>query len=317
MAYQPNSSFQYNVDVVGSCNLRCPSCPVGNIGPNAMPKGLMLVETFAKVLEKIERDRPSETITVALYDWGEPTLHPDLAKMITMVRDAGFKAQVSSNLNVDNNLRDIVKAAADLFAISTSGLFDETYSRTHTGGSALMLKSNLYRLAWLRDRYGTETDFVIYYHLYKHNQGRDLQSVRAIAEELGFRLETFAAFLYPMEKNLMAIDGTLPEHDRELVDLLVVSPQKRIELLRKVASNNSSHPMVSDCTHRTHKMSIRFDTSVPLCCTIYDATADVSRSFLESSHEDIQASRYDRSICAACMENALHLSVRLTEDSPA
>ena len=26
----PKTKWQFDIDVVGSCNLRCPSCPVGN-----------------------------------------------------------------------------------------------------------------------------------------------------------------------------------------------------------------------------------------------------------------------------------------------
>ncbi|MBM85883.1 MAG: hypothetical protein CMM47_07670 [Rhodospirillaceae bacterium] len=316
MTPKPGTRFQYNIDVVGSCNLRCPSCPVGNMGAAVMPKGLMSKATLAKVLDKIDRERPAERIMVGLYDWGEPTLHPQLAEMIKMVKDAGFESQISSNLNVDNQLRDLVKSEPNSFIVSTSGMYDATYDATHTGGSAKMLKSNLYKLAWYRDRYDTNTDFVIYYHLYKHNRGRDLLAAREIAKELGFRLETFAAYLYPMEKNLAAIDGILPQHDQALVDLLLLTPEQRIRLLRKAAANTPDHPMVRDCSHRTGKMSIRFDTSVPLCCTVYDQSTDVAQSFLDTPHEDIQTAKYNRSICAQCMGNALHIVARIHGDNP-
>ena len=70
--------YQYNVDVVGSCNLRCPACPVGNAWGGTRPKGHMKVAYFEEVVKKIARETPSRTTTVALYDWGEPTIHPHL-----------------------------------------------------------------------------------------------------------------------------------------------------------------------------------------------------------------------------------------------
>src|SRR5258708_17229516 len=30
----PDMPFIYDIDIVGSCNLRCPSCPVGNTAPS-------------------------------------------------------------------------------------------------------------------------------------------------------------------------------------------------------------------------------------------------------------------------------------------
>src|SRR3979411_1097275 len=63
----------YFIDVVGSCNLRCPSCPGGNWGPPAA-KGTMDVDRFRRVIDKIVswHDR-SQHLWVDLYNWGEPT----------------------------------------------------------------------------------------------------------------------------------------------------------------------------------------------------------------------------------------------------
>lgn len=38
--------FHYFIDVVGGCNLRCPSCPVGNSPEADHSKGLMDVQLF-------------------------------------------------------------------------------------------------------------------------------------------------------------------------------------------------------------------------------------------------------------------------------
>jgi MoaA/NifB/PqqE/SkfB family radical SAM enzyme len=69
--------FIYNIEVAGMCNLRCPSCPVGNTKATDLqeprPKGLMQPSLFYKILEKIQRDHPHSAETlVRLYSWGEP-----------------------------------------------------------------------------------------------------------------------------------------------------------------------------------------------------------------------------------------------------
>jgi hypothetical protein len=65
----------FDIDIVGTCNLSCPSCPTGNftIGDFAAaqkrPTGLMKLELFRAILEK------------------------DLQKWARVARDAGVKAE--------------------------------------------------------------------------------------------------------------------------------------------------------------------------------------------------------------------------------
>ena len=78
-APDPKSRWQFYVDVVGACNLRCPSCPVGN-STAKMPHGYM----SPSLLDEIVRKAVSECqrLQVSLFNWTEPFLHPRLAEMI-------------------------------------------------------------------------------------------------------------------------------------------------------------------------------------------------------------------------------------------
>jgi len=67
------ADYYFFIDVVGSCNLRCPSCAVGNMP--AIPKGLMSLEYYEKILEKIKLERPNEKCFIDLYNWGEAVIH--------------------------------------------------------------------------------------------------------------------------------------------------------------------------------------------------------------------------------------------------
>jgi len=53
--------YMYYIDIVGTCNLRCPSCPVGNYLPHDFmdlqrPKGFMKLALFEQILDKIKRE---------------------------------------------------------------------------------------------------------------------------------------------------------------------------------------------------------------------------------------------------------------------
>ena len=75
------ADFYYYIDIVGSCNLRCPSCPVGNYAAQ-MPKGLMRLDKYKQIVEKIIAEHPGERIFIDLYNWGEPILHKQLPEII-------------------------------------------------------------------------------------------------------------------------------------------------------------------------------------------------------------------------------------------
>src|SRR5262245_18902673 len=89
------------IDVAGACNLRCPSCPVGNTG-TINPKGLVDADIFRRIIEKAARDY--EVFQVSLFNWGEPLLYPQLPELVSIVRSHGLSCLVSSNLNMVRRL---------------------------------------------------------------------------------------------------------------------------------------------------------------------------------------------------------------------
>ena len=90
--------YIYAIDIVGTCNLRCPTCPVGNSPVRKL--GFMDLALFTSIIDKIGRECPCPRPHINLYNWGEPLLHPDLPEMIRILRSAGMRSHLSSNLNI-------------------------------------------------------------------------------------------------------------------------------------------------------------------------------------------------------------------------
>jgi MoaA/NifB/PqqE/SkfB family radical SAM enzyme len=132
---------------------------VGNAWDGTRPKGHMKVAYFEEVVKKIARETPSRRTTIALYDWGEPTIHPHLPELIGIVHQHGLRSKVSSNLNVEKTLEPIIKANPHEFHVSLSGFHQETYSRTHATGNIEMVKENIRRLRTYIDRFEAATPF--------------------------------------------------------------------------------------------------------------------------------------------------------------
>ena len=80
--------YQYSVEIAGSCNLRCPSCPVGNMRDKKEERPTQLIEStlFTKSLIKFQMKR-KQNCFVSVFDWGEPTLHPELPKFISYINN--------------------------------------------------------------------------------------------------------------------------------------------------------------------------------------------------------------------------------------
>jgi pyruvate-formate lyase-activating enzyme len=275
---------------------------------------------FAQIVEKIVLESPGRETKVSLYDWGEPSLHPDLPRMIELLRAKGLRSRVSSNLNVEKTLDDIVRADPDEFHISLSGFFQENYGRTHATGDVEIVRANIRHLAALKARHGARTRFVIGFHAYRHNLDRDLPAMRELAAEVGFEIEPVVAQLFPVEKRLAWLrrsagqaedawtEGVeITAEDERLVDLLLVTPEQSDAWFRQLPPRKLA-PAMADCERRIRKLSVQVDGGVGLCCVTFDPRFRLEEvSFLDQSHAEIQRARYAHDFCRVCMENGLHV----------
>jgi MoaA/NifB/PqqE/SkfB family radical SAM enzyme len=301
LASSQRADHYYFIDVVGSCNLRCPSCPVGNTG-HAGPKGTMHLDRFHKIIDRIVSwHAPSEHLFVDLYNWGEPTLHPHLADIVTELRRRGIGCGLSSNLNVFPGMREVLKAEPDYIRISLSGYYNETYQRTHVNGDVNAVKSNMYRLRELLDRYQTRTVVQVGFHVYRGNFPRDFLKMREICDELGFLFDPVIAAFMPAEKAADIVDGRIAEADRELHDMLVIPTARTAEIYR------AEGVTVEDCQYRKNRTTINFDGSASLCCAVYDQDKTIADDVLTVARGELTARKYRQPFCGTCMARNLHL----------
>jgi len=69
--YSQLKSRDYSIDISGACNLSCLSCPRASKKKDAPSSGMMSLENFINVLDKIRREDPFVG-NIQLYQWGEP-----------------------------------------------------------------------------------------------------------------------------------------------------------------------------------------------------------------------------------------------------
>ena len=287
----------YTIDIVGTCNLRCLSCAHAMDYDN--PKGQMPLADFERILSKILSE--VEIVShISLYSWGEPLLHSDLDSIIGLLHEAGIAAAVSTNLSFKNErlIQKMVRAAPEYLKISVSGFEPEVYNVTHSGGDIEQVKANMVKLREWMDQYSAPIFVDVNYHLYRNNNGRNLDKMRQLCQELDFNLSTSYALVMPVERAIAHCDGNPDAKAVELTDLLLVN----IEEGREATKSFRNQP----CRYLTNQVNIDWDRSVQLCCVCFEKPQSViATDFLTCTPEAVKAGKTNHPFCNKCFQYGL------------
>jgi MoaA/NifB/PqqE/SkfB family radical SAM enzyme len=295
MLFPPGSpkTKQLTIDVIGSCNLRCPSCPVGNMGP-LNETGLMPREMFERIVTRAYDE--FDVRCVALFNWTEPLLHPHLPEFIRFVKNKGMFCMISSNLNVLRNIDEVLKAGPDWFRISLSGFTQEVYGQTHKHGQIERVKENMRKLSEAIKRLGVKRTMVsVNYHVYKHNI-HETEPMRKLAEELGFQWFPSWAYYMPLEKVFSLLDNELSAEEEQFVEEAFALP------IRKSLEAAKQFKDFSRCTLLEDQLAINVKGELALCCGVYDMHNSVNKlgNFLDMTREDIERAKSHHPTCQRC-----------------
>ena len=81
-----------SIETGNICNLRCPLCPTNSDDNKNVEKGLLSLENFKVIFDKIS----PFVKTIDLFNWGEPFLNKDIGEII---KYAKMKAPKSQDIN--------------------------------------------------------------------------------------------------------------------------------------------------------------------------------------------------------------------------
>lgn len=118
------------IDLSNRCNLTCPVCfaSANQAGPLAEPDYEMVVE----MLRALRASKPTP-VTAVQFTGGEPTLHPDFFRILSVARDMGFShVQAATNgiLMADPEFaRRAAKAGLQTIYLQFDGVKDDLYRR--------------------------------------------------------------------------------------------------------------------------------------------------------------------------------------------
>jgi hypothetical protein len=297
MSYSALKPHDYVVEVSGSCNLHCLSCPRAASRSSRRPSAMMSIANFKKVLAKIRREDPF-VANIQLYQWGEPTLNRDLPEMIRYAKDNGFLCGLSSNLNHQADFRALVETHPECLRISASGTGD-AYELTHTGGDWNTFAANAETISRLRREIYPEMKVELYYHRYQHSIGKAQDHVAGLCHKLGFEFHPVPAYLISLDDVLAYCEGRpLPDSAKRARELLLIDLDKGLKLASQEASLKCDAFRV---------MMINADLTVSTCMMYYDPAGNtIAANFLETPLEELVARRSKTTLCTKCKKYGIH-----------
>lgn len=285
------------IDVVGVCNLRCPSCPVGNTG-FVNPRSLIDVERFRSIVNKACAEYGVGKI--GLYNWAEPLLHPRLPELVRIVKEHNVWCALSSNLNIIRNIDEILLARPDEFRVSLSGFTQDVYSQTHRGGNIERVKTHMTELARAIERTGsTNTRVEVHYHKYQHNL-HEVEEMHRFATSLGFNWLEAWAYYMPIERVVEVAEGRLPAEQQEFVETQFALPiEQAIQASKKYRN--------TPCSLLARQLVLDLEGNLLPCCGVYNYSKNQLGSFLEMTPADVRAAKDRAKACNSCMKHGAHM----------
>lgn len=281
------------VEISGKCNLKCLSCPRGNM-TELLPEGLMSFEDYKCLLNKLKKDIPLLT-RIELFSWGEPLLHPQLPRFIDLTQKI-VPCSISTNLTVIDNLEEIIKAQPGEFHVTVNG-FEDVYETMMPGAKWNRLIENLNILSELVHKYKPETHILIKAYRYKSDSSRKIQNFVAMGKKLNLRVEFCQPYLNPYDHLLSyAKKNKISDECRYVLSNLPWDIDHALSLAVKDKSRA--------CLPQRIFPIINWNLSVSLCHVYYHPI--IADNYLEIQWEKLLSRRHQAEHCLQCQRHGLH-----------
>jgi MoaA/NifB/PqqE/SkfB family radical SAM enzyme len=257
----------------------------------------MSANKYEKVLDKILAESPLISM-IQLFNWGEPMLNVDLAKIVEITNSRSVLCSLSSNMNRVQGLEAVITAKPAFFRVSMSGN-DKTYSVSHTGGSWPKLLDNLNVLSRLRKTTNPEMVVEVAYHVYANTTQADIDNTKKLCESLGFVFRPHLAALLPLD-NVLDYKNKKPVSPEANATIAMVRLPMDEALVRAGAQKDRA------CSFE-RTLSIESDCSVKQCgLWTRPEENEVAHDFLAMPLDKIMKKRREHPLCVLCKAHGLH-----------
>lgn len=276
-------------EIVGKCNASCPYCVTG---AKNNPEGKIIsVELFNKAISKLcKTNIIAPNARIALYNWGEPFLHPDISSITEVINQFNLKSIISTNASkIPNVNSSIVKNLADLY-ISMSGFSQDSYNRIHKLNFQTV-KNNITELVHQLRLNNYKGSIVICYHLYQFNLD-EIKTCKEFAKSLKISFYPYYAYLNEWKQMTEWIKGKTPKEK-----LQQMSEDLFLYYMRDTLNKA---PINYKCPQFEH-LSIDEEANIITCCSLHKNHPDyLCGNIISDNIEETIQNKYNKIICTEC-----------------
>lgn len=300
---KPKPDFEFWIDVVSGCNLRCAACPVG------MPEftnsiGKQLREMDLDVFERICVKAKEETggkCRFGLYNWTEPTLHSRLHELIACANRHGIPCGISSNLNHRFDWSLLRPLDLCNFTITVSGFTQKTYAINHKGGRIEPVLLNLVEISRVLADTPSYKNIQVRYLVHRDNK-HEVEVFKHFCDKLGLAFTVYHAYYMPIDRMFEGLQG-VPDG----LEYIEYSPK----LVRSAIGNYRT----SKCALRDGQVVLDVDGNFGVCC-VESPTAPQIANFLDTPFRQMQAARFSSELCRKCIDEGINVLATYAQYEP-
>lgn len=204
------------VEIVNYCNARCPYCPTGN--GKLKSRAQMNPEIFEAIIRHLLNIGvlSEKNSLVLLFNYGEPFLHPEINRILEILRKNNLKAGFSSNFIKYPDISPAYFEVIGTVILSLSGMTDRTYGAIH-GGDIERVLANFERFLDRLNAANPEAIVYASWHRYRINED-ELESAGNYFKRKKVVFRPCLAYLIDLEKNIEVIEagGIASEEGKKL-----------------------------------------------------------------------------------------------------
>ncbi len=131
------------IEPTNFCNIRCRICPTNDVPKEK--KGFMSMGLYTAILDDLERISPGTSFFLTLYIGGEPLMHRDICKMISMASERGHYTHLNTNcmlLNEDLS-RQLIRSGLNRIILSFDDEPPEVVEEIRLGANYARMSENI------------------------------------------------------------------------------------------------------------------------------------------------------------------------------
>lgn len=175
--------FALQLEPTVQCQLDCTLCP--RIRANSgQPLGHMDYGNYEKLMEEVG----PYLVAIALWQWGEPLLHPRIIDMVRLAHGFGIMTMISTNGQIDPAAIDLAAlfgAGLDLLIVSMDGASQDVYRKFRKGGNVEFVRRFTRAAAQAKRDLGKAKPYINLRIIATSDNEHEVEAVRAIAKEDG------------------------------------------------------------------------------------------------------------------------------------